>query len=127
MDITDRNLQASKIHMLAHYDELTGAANRRYFYEEAQRTLALAEHKRTPFSLLDLDDFKGVNDHYGHACSDALLKHVSAKLQSLLRDGDLLARFGGDEFVVLLKGVSERAVKGIATLPSCARGSVRDQ
>lgn len=116
MDITGRKTQESKIHVLAHYDELTGAANRRCFYEEVQRLLALAEREQMPFSLLylDLDDFKGVNDRYGHACGDELLKHVSARLKGLLRDGDLLARFGGDEFVLLLKGVSEREVNVVA-------------
>ena len=115
MDITGRKLQESKIHRLAHYDELTGAANRRWFYEEAQRVLTSAEHDLTTFSLLylDLDNFKEVNDRYGHACGDALLRLVSARLQSLLREGDLLARFGGDEFVLLLRGVSELEVSAV--------------
>ncbi len=116
MDITERKLQESKIYTLAHFDELTGAANRRRFYEEAQGALALAERSHSCFSLLylDLDDFKGVNDRYGHACGDALLRHVSARLRGLLRDGDLLARFGGDEFVVLLKGVAGGEAEGVA-------------
>lgn len=116
MDITGRKAQEAKIHRLAHYDELTGAANRRRFYEEAQRVLAEAERELLPFSLLylDLDDFKGVNDRYGHACGDELLRHVSARLQGLTREGDLLARFGGDEFVLLLRGVSKGEVAAVA-------------
>lgn len=117
LDITARKAQEAKIHLLAHHDELTGTANRRRFYEEAQRTLAQAEQELLPFSLLylDLDDFKGVNDRYGHACGDQLLKHVSATLQGLLRQGDLLARFGGDEFVLLLKGVASSEVEAVAS------------
>ena len=116
MDITERKAQEAKIHRLAHYDELTGAANRRRFYEEAQQVLAEAERELLPFSLLylDLDDFKSVNDRYGHACGDELLKQVSARLQGVTRKGDLLARLGGDEFVLLLKGVSNREVEGVA-------------
>ena len=116
MDITDRKLQEAKIDRLAHFDELTGAANRRRFYEEAGRALEHAKRDRTAFSLLylDLDDFKGVNDRYGHACGDELLRGVSARLRGLLREGDLLARLGGDEFVMLLKGVSGREVDEVA-------------
>lgn len=89
-------------------DELTGAATRRRFYDQAERTLARAHTEGLPFSLLylDLDNFKSVNDRYGHTTGDLLLKNLSARLQSLLRTGDVLARFGGDEFVLLLKGVS---------------------
>lgn len=116
MDITARKAQEAEIHLLAHHDQLTGAANRRRFYEEAQRVLVQAEWELLPFSLLylDLDDFKGVNDRYGHACGDALLKYVSARLQHLTREGDLLARFGGDEFVVLLRGVPAGEVDAVA-------------
>lgn len=116
MDITARKAQEATIHHLAYHDELTGAANRRYFYKEAQRTVTLAEQTMRPFSLLylDLDDFKGINDRFGHACGDALLRYVSARLQGLSREGDLLTRFGGDEFVLLLKGVSSREVEGVA-------------
>ena len=116
MDITDRKRQEAKIDRLAHFDELTGAANRRRFYEAAGRALERAERDRTAFSFLylDLDGFKGVNDRYGHACGDELLRRVSARLQGLLRDGDLLARFGGDEFVLLLQGVSGDEVEGVA-------------
>ncbi len=116
MDITARKAQEAEIHQLAHHDQLTGVANRRRFYEEAQRVLVQAERELLPFSLLylDLDDFKGVNDRYGHACGDALLKHVSARLQNLTREGDLLTRFGGDEFVVLLKGVPAGEVDAVA-------------
>lgn len=115
MDITDRKQQEARIDRLAHFDELTGAANRRRFYEEAGRALKHAERDRTTFSLLylDLDDFKGVNDRYGHACGDELLRRVSARLRGLLGDSDLLARFGGDEFVLLLQGVSGGEVEAV--------------
>jgi diguanylate cyclase (GGDEF)-like protein len=107
VDITERKAQEAQVSRLARQDELTGAANRRHFYEKAQQTLARAEHEGLRFSLLylDLDDFKGVNDRHGHAAGDALLRLVSARLQRLTRADDLLARFGGDEFVLLLHDV----------------------
>jgi diguanylate cyclase (GGDEF)-like protein len=124
MDITERKAQEAKIHRLAHYDELTGVANRRLFYEEAQQVLAEAERELLPFSLLylDLDDFKSVNDRYGHTCGDELLRHVSARLQGLTRKGDLLARLGGDEFVILLRSVSNREVEAVAARYRAALG-----
>ena len=116
VDITERKAQEMRVSRLAHHDELTGAANRRRFYERAQQSLAQAERESLPFSLLylDLDDFKGVNDRHGHAMGDALLVLVSARLQGLTRAGDLLARFGGDEFVVLLHDVSSVELNGVA-------------
>ena len=115
VDITERKAQEVRVSKLAHHDELTGAANRRRFYEKAQQTLARAERDGLRFSLLylDIDDFKGVNDRHGHAAGDALLQLVSARLQGLTRSGDLLARFGGDEFVVLLHGVSNAELSGV--------------
>jgi diguanylate cyclase (GGDEF)-like protein len=117
MDITGRKQQEAKVQLLAHHDELTGAANRRRFYDEAQGTLLQAERDGRPFSLLylDLDDFKGVNDRHGHACGDALLKHVSSTLQALLRQTDLLARFGGDEFVLLLRDTASGEAEAVAS------------
>ncbi len=112
LDITERKVREAEIEHLARHDQLTGAANRRYFYEEMRRAFAEAERELVPFSLLylDLDGFKGVNDRLGHACGDELLERVAGRLQALLRDGDLLARFGGDEFVMLLRGVSSAEV-----------------
>lgn len=98
-------------------DDLTGAATRRRFYDQAERTLEHAQASGTAFSLiyLDVDDFKSVNDYYGHAVGDVLLEFVCSRLQSVLRQDDLLARFGGDEFVLLLQGVSGLDAASVVT------------
>ena len=116
VDITERKRQEERISLLANYDQLTGAANRRHFYEQAHQRLETAQRELLPFSLLylDLDGFKAINDRFGHACGDGLLQHVSGRLKGLLREGDLLARFGGDEFVILLSHVSSLEVGAVA-------------
>jgi diguanylate cyclase (GGDEF)-like protein len=87
----------------ATHDALTGIANRVLFVEH----LHLAVHKRHPFAVcvFDLDRFKIINDSLGHGAGDALLKHVSERLQSIVRASDIVARAGGDEFLLLLRDV----------------------
>ena len=89
---------------LARTDPLTGVANFRWFEEEAQREMYSSRRYGGPLSLiyLDLDDFKKVNDERGHAAGDEVLRSVAAALRASLRPTDLVARIGGDEFVVLL-------------------------
>ena len=90
--------------LLARTDPLTGLANRRTFYERV--TLEIERMRRAPRPLsvayLDVDDFKGVNDRYGHAAGDEVLRAVADVLRSGLRQTDLAGRIGGDEFVILL-------------------------
>lgn len=89
----------------AHYDGLTGLPNRELFLSELDQVLASTadrhEHDIPAVLFIDLDRFKVVNDAWGHAAGDELLKLVTARLQNAVREGDLLARFGGDEFVVM--------------------------
>jgi diguanylate cyclase len=87
----------------ATHDSLTGIANRVLFVEH----LNLAVHERQPFAVcvFDLDRFKIINDSLGHGAGDALLKHVSERLQSIVRSSDIVARAGGDEFLLLLRNV----------------------
>jgi diguanylate cyclase len=87
-------------------DELTGLANRRAFYNQAEIQLALPGRTHA-LLLLDLDRFKEVNDSLGHQVGDQLLHRVGGRLREQLRDGDLLARLGGDEFAVLLIDASQ--------------------
>lgn len=106
-DITERRSAADAIHRLAFYDVLTGLPNRRLLME---RLGALVEKARSGNGLgavlyLDLDDFKNINDARGHAAGDALLAHAAARLNGAVRGSDLVARIGGDEFVVLLEGL----------------------
>ena len=95
-------------------DMLLPILNRRAFIREVSRFIAFAERHGTPSSLLyfDLDNFKAVNDAYGHAAGDAVLRHFSELIQSQIRDTDVLARIGGDEFAVILDHVTlEQATK----------------
>lgn len=89
-------------------DQLTGLHNRRYFYEQVE--LALAQHNRYeyPFCLLlmDIDHFKSINDDYGHAFGDEVLVSVANALKKLVRNTDILVRFGGEEFVVIFINTS---------------------
>ncbi|MET0687309.1 MAG: EAL domain-containing protein [Solirubrobacteraceae bacterium] len=99
----------------ARTDELTGLANRRHFNEELTRALAdRPRDRRLGLLLIDLDNFKEVNDGLGHHRGDALLAELAPRMQLLLRDGDLLARIGGDEFAVLLDGADAGRASQIA-------------
>ncbi len=104
-DITERKIAEQKIHTLAFYDTLTQLPNRRLLTE--RMTQAMAASKRSgcygAVMFLDLDNFKPLNDTYGHGVGDELLIKVAQRMRSCLREMDTAARFGGDEFVVLLK------------------------
>ncbi|MGH9108349.1 MAG: putative bifunctional diguanylate cyclase/phosphodiesterase [Acidimicrobiales bacterium] len=95
-------------------DTLTGLSNRMALIDQLDR--ALAHLARSPDGLavvyVDVDDFKAVNDVYGHACGDAVLFETAARLLASVRPGDVVARLGGDEFVVLFEGLSNPAAEG---------------
>ncbi|HUZ13088.1 MAG TPA: GGDEF domain-containing protein [Caulobacteraceae bacterium] len=86
-------------------DPLTGLANRRAFLHELARAAALRQRYGAPAALVyfDLDDFKAVNDRFGHAAGDAALRAVAGRLSAQVRDSDAVGRLGGDEFAVLLR------------------------
>jgi diguanylate cyclase (GGDEF)-like protein len=114
-DITERrraeiSLRSAKeqLEMLAQHDPLTGLANRRKFSERFEYDAARARRSRAPLSVLmvDIDHFKGINDRLGHAAGDACLKDLASLLSSSARTVDLIARFGGEEFVALLPDTS---------------------
>jgi two-component system cell cycle response regulator len=92
-----------RLHRLATVDALTGVPNRRHTYEMLQGEVARARRTKRPLSLLccDLDHFKSVNDTHGHAAGDRVLKDCAALMQAELRPGDVLGRWGGEEFVVI--------------------------
>lgn len=96
----------------ANYDALTHLPNRTYFHSTLESLVIKAEENDTSFALLflDLDGFKGVNDTYGHQAGDELLRNVSARLVSAVRDGDIISRLGGDEFVVLIADVFDKEI-----------------
>jgi diguanylate cyclase (GGDEF)-like protein len=97
-------------------DGLTGAANRKYLEERLVAEVAFAVRHSAPLALviLDIDFFKKVNDTYGHAGGDEILRETAALLRKTLRTEDLLARFGGEEFVVLARGVDLRNATHLA-------------
>jgi diguanylate cyclase (GGDEF)-like protein len=101
-DITERRNAEAKINHLARYDGLTGLPNRAFFREHMERALAMIQRGGSCAVLfVDLDQFKQVNDTLGHPFGDQLLRCVADRLRGLIRDSDVVARFGGDEFVVL--------------------------
>lgn len=104
IDISVQKEAEARIEQLAYYDSLTGLANRTLFHSHLQKTLAQAQRDRSKVVLLfiDLDHFKSVNDTLGHDVGDELLKDVSMRLKTSVRDSDILSRLGGDEFVAIL-------------------------
>jgi len=97
---------AGKLAQEASQDPLTGLPNRRFFDRWARQLVARSARDRSVFTLvlIDLDGFKAVNDNLGHAIGDEVLREAAARLQSVLRGGELLARLGGDEFGLLIEG-----------------------
>ncbi len=108
---------------MANTDALTGAYNRRYFYEVAEKILAITKRERQQLSIamLDIDNFKNVNDTYGHDVGDVVLKALVKRVNSLIRESDVFVRYGGEEFVLLFANttlkqaliISEKLRKGI--------------
>lgn len=92
-----------ELECLAHTDPMTQVYNRRYFFEVANKAMAFAKRQGSGLSLLmiDIDRFKKINDHYGHDAGDAVCKFFCSTVEKNLRGSDILARFGGDEFVVI--------------------------
>jgi len=107
-DISDLNKARRSLEHLARHDALTGLANRSVLIEQLQWVLDNKQPIAAVF--IDLDRFKPVNDLFGHDAGDELLCEVSDRLRAVVRLGDLVARVGGDEFVVLAAGVSDRVV-----------------
>ena len=102
-DITERKKYEEKIQQMAFHDSLTGLPNRKLFSDRLGIVLAQAKRnkKKVGIVMLDLDNFKDVNDTLGHDVGDTLLKAVAERLSGTLRKSDTVARFGGDEFVLI--------------------------
>ena len=114
---------------LAYHDELTGLPNRGLLYDRLGLSIAHGHRQASHLAVLflDLDDFKFVNDSFGHGCGDRLLVDLAARLRRSVRAGDTVARFGGDEFVVLLDSVSgaEDALRVAAKVLEAVRAPFR--
>lgn len=103
-----------ELEKLATTDDLTGIANRRHFSKLAEREFKLAKRQKRQFSILvlDIDFFKKINDTYGHAAGDYIIKSVANYCAQTIRQEDILARWGGEEFIILLPGtVLQEAVR----------------
>ena len=108
-DITERKQAEEKIHHLAFYDALTKLPNRRLFLDRFRAALTVSGRRNNFGAVLfiDLDEFKALNDAFGHDCGDLLLIEVAVRIKSCVREMDTAARFGGDEFVVLIEEISD--------------------
>lgn len=117
-DITERKLAQDAIRELAYYDPLTQLPNRRLLADRLEQAIAASVRRREHGALLflDLDNFKEINDAYGHDTGDLLLQQVARLITAQLRESDTVARLGGDEFIVLLnhlpKDLAEASVEG---------------
>lgn len=134
-DVTERVHAIEQLTHEATHDQLTGLANRRLLTERLRRAMERAERVGRGFAVvcIDLDGFKTVNDQYGHACGDVLLQKVAAGLQRFVREGDTVARVGGDEFVAVLQDLGShdeadpvvtRMIDSVAVRCSCKRATV---
>jgi diguanylate cyclase (GGDEF)-like protein/PAS domain S-box-containing protein len=114
-EVTERRHLLASLDRMAYHDALTGIANRALLIERLIQGLRAAEHRRDALALLfiDLDWFKIVNDRWGHDAGDTVLVATAQRLQSVVRDTDTVARFGGDEFVIVLAEMCDRAALAV--------------
>ena len=132
VDISERKRLENQLQEIADRDALTGLFSRRRFQEELDREVSRARRHGRPGALLllDLDGFKQVNDTLGHAAGDELLTRIGEALRSILRDSDVLARIGGDEFALILpdtdvaaaRVVGEKLVEAVRASGSVSAG-----
>ena len=118
VNITEEVKKQERIEFLAYHDSLTGLANRTFLKTELNTLIKInkRENKRLALIFIDLDNFKFVNDTFGHEAGDSLLVEISERLKSQLRESDVVARIGGDEFVVVLNNIKNKEdIKKILT------------
>jgi len=121
-EITERRRLEEQIRQLAFYDTLTHLANRRLLVEHLDQAMSASKrsHRHGALLFLDLDNFKSLNDTHGHGVGDLLLIEVAERLKTCVREADTVARFGGDEFVVLLCELDTHKVEATAQAAAIA-------
>jgi diguanylate cyclase (GGDEF)-like protein/PAS domain S-box-containing protein len=109
-DITERKETENQIYRLAYYDALTGLPNRSLLFSLLEQAIAEAtrNHHHGALLFVDIDRFKNINDSFGHAAADQLLREAASRMSTVLRHEDVIARLGGDEFVVALFDITQR-------------------
>lgn len=115
-DITELHQLKEQLHQQSVQDSLTGLYNRRFFFEVCEKNLSLnaRHHLKSVLMVLDVDQFKCINDRYGHPLGDRALTHLGKVMQSVLRSEDVLARIGGDEFAIWLPNTRLSAASAMA-------------
>ncbi|TVP82257.1 MAG: EAL domain-containing protein [Alkalicoccus sp.] len=116
-DVTERKQMEEKLESFAYYDSLTGLPNRRYFKQAAGKAIERCHEspEKLAVMFIDLDRFKFINDTMGHDVGDELLKKVSHRISQSVREVDVVARHGGDEFIILFEEIEESEARDIAT------------
>ena len=113
-------------HELARTDDLTSVINHRSFFEASQQEINRARRHQHPFTVayMDVDDFKLINDRYGHSAGDTVLRSVTQTIKNTIREIDVVARLGGDEFVILMPETDEAAAR---TVVARVHGDIMDK
>ena len=119
-DVTDIRSAEKRIYKMAYYDGLTGLSNRSFFHDQLDTVLHESRNFKKQFSVvyIDLDNFKAVNDSYGHECGDGYLQRFSEHLKNSVRKKDLVARLGGDEFCIIVNDI-QHVSDSITTAKRC--------
>ena len=116
LDVTDQRIMEAELRHIGSIDTLTDTANRRAFMERAERALADARAAPAALSVLmiDIDHFKSINDRFGHSTGDEVLVAVATRIRANLREEEVLARIGGEEFAIAMPGIAGEAARAAA-------------